>query len=290
MVGELLIEPLTDAEFELLRRLVYEVSGIHLSDQKKALLSNRLRRRVRELGLPGYRAYYDLLQGRGEGAALEREQFLSAITTNETYFFRNDKLWDFVRDELCPLFAARSNEPATQRRIRFWSAASSTGEEAYTFAILLREHLPQLSRMRLEILATDLSQGVLQRARAGVYSEYSLNKVPPGLRRRYWQAVDGGWKLADDVRRMVEFRQHNLRDPMPRKFDVVFLRNVMIYFDLEMKKRVMREIMQTLEDGAYLVIGDVDPLRHGDGLLGCCAGLRYVQPTIYRYSREALHS
>lgn len=273
---------LSDAEFELLRRFVYDKAGIALTDQKKTLLANRLRKRLRALELDSFKQYYDFLV-KGDKRSEEMEHFLNAVTTNETYFFRNDKLWDFVGGDLLDWLVEKNGKSASPT-MRFWSAASSSGEEAYTLAITLHQKLRDFSRWNLSIIGSDISERMLARARAAVYEEYAVQHLDAAGRRKYFEhdKAANTFQLRPTYRNMVQFRNHNLRDPFAGfKFDVVFLRNVMMYFDHEMKCRVIDTITAALAPGGYLIIGDVDPMREGSGLREHCM-LDYVRPSVYR--------
>ena len=151
------------------------------------------------------------------------------------------------------------------RVIRIWSAASSSGEEAYTTAICLSEVLgADLPRWRITIIGTDISERVLERARRGIYGDYAVSKMSEAERRRWFDRTeDGQYRIKPSLRKMVQFQFHNLRDPFPQgSFDLIFLRNVLMYFDTPMKQRVLRNVQDALAPGGYLVVGDVDPIRH----------------------------
>lgn len=271
---------LTQAEFEKLRRFIYDRTGIHLGEEKLALLSNRLRKRVRALELSGYDDYYKLLL---TGDDEEMSHFLSAVTTNETYFFRNEPLWNYVGDEMLPALA-REKTGKQAGTLRFWSAASSTGAEAYTLAIVLREKLPKFSEWDARIIGSDISEKVLSQARSGRYDAYAVSRMPPQKVKAYFRhdAAAGAYELREEIRRIVAFEFHNLRDAYTKtRFDVVFVRNVMMYFDLPMKRLVLKNVLAALRPGGYLVIGDVDPLRDGSGLRDDC-DLEFVRSSVYR--------
>ncbi len=272
---------LTSAEFQLFKKLVYVRAGIAIDDQKVAMLSNRLRRRLRTLHLETYMEYYQVLKQCEEDAE-EMSHFLSAVSTNETYFFRNEKLWQFVGSDLVKRFC-EANKSMKVKTVSFWSAASSSGEEAYTLAIVLKEKLPRFDSWKIEIVGTDISQRVLDTAKARVYKEYALQKIDAGRRRKLFNFKEGDteFRLKDEIRGMVDFRRHNLREPFGRsKFDVVFLRNVMMYFDHAMKVKVMKNVCAALKPGGLFVTGDVDPLRDGSGLAEL-GGLRFVRSNTY---------
>jgi chemotaxis methyl-accepting protein methylase len=272
------LEQLTESQFKKISKFVYDRTGIYLGDEKLSLLSNRLRKRVRALSLDGFDAYYALL---ATGDDEEMTHFLSAVTTNETYFFRNDRLWDYIRDELVPALKAEKEKGAT-RTLRFWSAASSTGAEAYTLAIVLKDALK--GGWDAKIIGSDISERVLNMAREAVYDSYAVNRIEANKRRAYFKhdKETDRYHLREEIRDMVRFEFHNLRDPYRKmQFDVVFLRNVMMYFDLPMKRRVLANVENAIRPGGYLVIGDVDPMRDGSGLRDDCT-LEYVRPSLYR--------
>lgn len=274
-------EQLSPDAFKRLSKFVYDRTGIFLGEEKISLLSNRLRKRVRALGLAGFEDYYRLL--RSEAGDAEMTEFLNVVTTNETYFFRNEKLWEFVSGEMLPSLVA-DKRAARDRSLAFWSAASSTGAEAYTLAIVLRDKLVPLSDWDITIVGSDISEKVLGHARSGRYDAYAISKLTPAKTRACFEhdRAKGTYQLREEYRSLVRFEFHNLRDPYPRgKFDVVFVRNVMMYFDLPMKRRVLANVTAALRPGGYMIIGDVDPLRDGSGLRDDCA-LDYVRPSVYR--------
>ncbi len=250
---------LTEDEFALFAKLVHERAGIHVSLAKRALLSNRLRRRLRRLNLGGFDEYYRKFSN----AAFANEElphFLSAVTTNETYFFRNEKLWETLSNKLVPEFIAAHS--ARDRRIKVWSAASSSGEEAYSAAILLRESLHDIDKWSITVVATDISRKVLDHAQKGLYGEYALAQMSTLRRTRWFRKVDDKFQLKDEIRRMVRFTFHNLREPFAMNgFDLVLLRNVLMYFDMPMKLRAIDTACKAVAAGGYLFVGDVDPIR-----------------------------
>lgn len=269
---------LTEGEFARMARMVYDRTGIHLPVEKRAMLSNRLRKRLRALNMDSFAPYFEVLKSK-EGCEEELPHFLSAVTTNETYFFRNEQLWEYLGKELIPTLAAsRGSRNGT---MRFWSAASSSGEEAYTLAIVLRETIPDASRASVTIIASDISERMLEKAGGGIYNDYAVAKMAPALVKKYFEKKEAAYHLIDEVRRMVRFQFHNLRDPFPNgKFDVVFLRNVLMYFDNAMKIRVLANITDALAPGGRLIVGDVDPIRTV-AELSAAMTLEYERPGVY---------
>lgn len=260
------------ATFCCLRRLIYDTAGIWLSDHKMPLVSARLAKRLRELDLPSYRAYYRLLKEDSDPEELHRLH--DAISTNVTSFFRGETHFDFIRDR------ARRWSQEGQLRFRFWSAACSSGEEPYTLAMVMEDALSAHPH-DLRILATDLSDEMLVRCREGRYSEKKLEPVSPAYRRRFFREADDGegdWEVKDCLRRQVTFRKLNLAKtpfPMHGPFDAIFCRNVMIYFDLAVRRRLLAELHRLLRPGGFLVVG------HAEGLSGQVRGFRSVRASIY---------
>ncbi len=271
---------LTPAEFARFAKLIYERTGISLEARKLALLSNRLRRRLKTLKLESFEAYYKYVSSSSSLSDDELPHFLSAVTTNETYFFRNEKLWNAFRGELIPYFIEAKGHK--DRSIRIWSAASSSGEEAYTAAIALWEDLPNFDRWRVTIIGTDISKTVLDKAKAGVYNDYSVSKIDKAGVRKWFDVKDDLFHLKPEIRKMVRFQFHNLREPFPSgRFDLVFLRNVLMYFDTPMKLRALKVVTDALAPGGHLIIGDVDPVSSAPELREGMT-LEKTRPGFYR--------
>jgi chemotaxis protein methyltransferase CheR len=262
---------ITDQEFGLFQRLIYKIAGISLSDAKKVLLVGRLTRRLAQYELASFGEYYRML---ATGDFPEEVQtMVDLLTTNETYFFREPKHFDFLRDEI---IAKRS----TGATFRVWSAASSSGEEAYSIAMTLAETLPNAP---WEIVGSDISTKVLAKAVAGHYSLARTEGIPQGHLRKYClkgvRAHAGTFLIAPELRKRTSFHQINLMHPVDSAigdFDVIFLRNVMIYFDPETKTRVVHNLLPRLRSGGYLIIG------HSETLNGITDRVAALRPTIYR--------
>lgn len=259
------------AEFERLRRLFHEASGIRLSDNKKVLVCGRLSRRLRHLGLPNYRAYLDLIERPDQRA--ERQLAIDLLTTNETHFFREPKHFERLHEEL------RQCGGGVRQPYRVWSAACSTGEEPYSLAMTLAE---TLGARPWSVLATDLSHQVLQHAREAIYGQQRAREVPEPLFSRYLlEGVDefaGRYRVDDRLRERVQFEPLNLTHPLPalEPFDAIFLRNVLIYFDVPAKQRIVGAIVDKLKPGGLLFIG------HSESLNGICDRVDVVVPTVFR--------
>ncbi len=266
---------LTDTQFDQIRDMVRQQCGIHLHDGKKQLVKGRLAKRLRELHLESFRQYIEHLGRDGTGGELVA--MLDAISTNQTSFFREAPHFDMLRDAVLPRLAAGSS-----RRMRVWSAGCSSGEEPYSIAITLREALEDASSWDIRILATDISTRVLATARRGEYGADRLSSVPPIWRSR-WFGCTGSrsrrmYRVREDLRGMVTFARLNLMGPWPMSgpFDVIFCRNVMIYFDRPTRERLVRRFSDLLAPGGTFFVG------HSESLTGIDHGLRYVQPTVYR--------
>ena len=264
--------PLTDQEFDLFRRLIYKIAGISMNNSKKVLLVGRLTRRLKLYEFTSFSEYYRLL---ASGQSPEEVQtMVDLLTTNETYFFREPKHFEFLRDEII----AKRKNPGS---FRVWSAASSSGEEAYTLAMVLAESMPGAV---WEVFGSDISTRVLEKAATGHYSLARTEGIPPGFLQKYClkglRANAGTFLIVPELRKHTRFQQINLTLPTEAKigeFEVIFLRNVMIYFDAETKAKVINNLLPRLKSGGHLIIG------HSETLNGLKIGpLETVRPTIYR--------
>ena len=276
---------ISDREFAAFRDLVRRESGIYLSDAKRALLVGRLARRLRELALPSFGAYYELVAERHD--ANEREQMLNCICTNETAFFREPRHFEFLEETVFPSWIAAAAEGRRSRRIRIWSAACSTGEEPYSLAMSCLTHFPPGSGWDVEILATDISTRALERARAAVWPIDRAAFIPDAYLKAFMLRgvgdQEGVMKAGQQIRDVVEFRQLNLIEdsfPVTGRFDLVFCRNVLIYFDAEGKATVVRHLLEHLARHGYLFLG------HAETLNGIANRPRCVIPTVYASPEE----
>jgi chemotaxis protein methyltransferase CheR len=260
---------LTPSEFRLFQELMYRHAGVRLGPTKHTLVQNRLRKRLRALGLSSYGHYHHLIaDGAHPG---ELQECLNCLTTNETYFFRHRNHWDFFTREFLPEMAARSGP------VRIWSAAASTGAEAYSAAIALCDTFRRSGR-RLRVDATDINEDVLIRAREGVYDDYAVQKLTRACLAAYFEPVaNGRHRVRESVRALVRFEQHNLLEPRRAEpYDLVFLRNVLIYFDEASKRSVLERVDRVIRPGGILILGGAESLSSGVG------AFRFLRPTIYR--------
>lgn len=262
---------ITDREFSQFKELIYKLAGISLSPSKKALVSGRLAKRLQYHHLDSYSDYFSLLMS-GEQPH-ELQVVIDLLTTHETYFFREPKHFDFLRDRLLP------GHEAGSRPFRVWSAACSSGEEAYSIAMVLCDHL---GGAPWEVVASDISTPVLEKARAGHYSLERTSGISREHLSRYCMkgvgAQEGSLLVERKLRERVQFHHVNLSAALPPlgQFDVIFLRNVMIYFDLETKRQVVARLVSLLRAGGHFMIG------HSESLHGINEELLPVSPAIYR--------
>jgi chemotaxis protein methyltransferase CheR len=271
---------LAPALFSKFQHLIYRESGIWLAAHKHALLTGRLARRLRLLGLSSMQEYYQLLIQPDQ--LHERAVMIDCITTNETHFFREPRHFDFL---LQHVFSRWRQEAAAGQRtphIRVWSAGCSTGEEPYSLAMLLLKHFPAEQGWNCEVLATDISTRVLEKARAAVFPIEKSKDIPPELLRAYMLKGRGEhkavMKVSPELHRVVRFARVNLHAdsyPILDSFDLIFCRNVLIYFDQESKEKVISGILRHLSPSGLLVVG------HSEHLGGISPSLKTIAPTIH---------
>jgi chemotaxis protein methyltransferase CheR len=240
--------------YRFLQQHVYSQVGIVLEDNKHYLFESRLAPIVKQLGLASTNDLCTLLHARCNSDL--GHQVAEAMTTNETYFFRDPAQYEAIRSVLLPKL---KEDRRLTRTLRFWSAAASTGQEAFSLAMLLLEE--DLQGWNIQILGTDFSPKILERARAGIFQQIEVNRgLPAHLLVKYFSRSGLDWKLSDSVRHMVHFEAIDLRKSMSNlgPFDMVFCRNVMIYFDNETKRNIMKEIHRTLAEGSWLLLGGAE--------------------------------
>lgn len=257
----------TGEDFRTIAAVLHGDAGIFLPDSKATLVYSRLAKRLRVLGLSSFREYCALIQGK-EGVD-ERQSMLAALTTNVTRFFREPHHFDHLRQEVLPALVAKARSGG---RVRLWSAGCSTGQEPYSMALTLLAALPDAVRHDVKILASDIDPNVVETARAGVYSRESLEAVPASDRNRLRRAPEAGadmWRLSDEVRELITFRELNLVRPWPMsgKFDVIFCRNVVIYFDDATQEQVWKKFIDVMNPGARLYIGHSERVSGDNGRL-----------------------
>ena len=284
------VTEISDDEFALFQSLICREAGIHLAASKKPMLISRLMRRVGALNLESFGEYYrHVINDRGE----ELVRLLDAVSTNETWFFRNPKHFSFVKDMLCPAWIAEAKEGRRPRRVTAWSAASSSGEEPFSLAMVLLDGLPGWD---ISILASDLSTRVLERAQEATWSIEKSGDIPAPYLKRYMLRGSGGqdgkMRAAPEIRNVVTFRRFNLNDEFwsvdsEGPFDLVFCRNVLMYFEAGRRERVLHRIVKRLPPRGYLFLGDAEGLTGFQGLRMAAPGIHTLKSNIADVRSEA---
>jgi chemotaxis protein methyltransferase CheR len=268
---------ITDAEFQKLSTLIYDRFGIALSDKKRSLLVGRLQKHLRELRLPDFNAYIDYVSRDTKGAAIN--DLINSISTNHTYFWREPAHFEFMLKTVLPETIARLRA-ARELDIRVWCAGCSSGEESFLLNILLHEALgPEYSRWKAGLLATDISQRVLDIAAAGHYEDDRLQHLPEALKKKYFKRASSGWDVQDFVKRDIVYRRFNLMNeqfPFRRPFHIIFCRNVMIYFDTPTREALVRRFFASTAENGYFFIG------HSETLSRATTPYSYVMPACYK--------
>jgi chemotaxis protein methyltransferase CheR len=243
----------TPFDYDFLRSLLKQRSGLDLSADKQYLVESRLMPLARKAGLPGIAELVQKMKGGGAEALTV--EVVEAMTTNETFFFRDKIPFDHLRDTILPMLLQSRGH---RKSLRIWSAACSTGQEPYSIAMCLKEKAQALSGWRIEIVATDLSHEVLEKSRAGIYSQFEVQRgLPIQLLVKYFAQVGELWQLNSEIRGMVQHRQLNLLQDLSHlgKFDVIFCRNVLIYFDQETKINIFDRMARLMEPDGMLMLG-----------------------------------
>lgn len=279
---------LSDGEFRKLRELVYALTGISMSENKRQLLKSRLQRRMRVVGIRNYGEYHNLVAnhaatGKSPSGEDEVRFFVNAVTTNKTDFFRENHHFEFITSHVVPEMVTRG-----QNSIRVWHAGCSTGEEPYTLGMVLRGCQEQFHSLKFAQLASDIDTDVLATAERGVYAEERVNPIPNNVLRSWFLRGKGGqegfYRVRPELQESLTFRQINLLDePWPMRsdtrFDLILCRNVLIYFDKPTQKRLFQRFHERLNPGGYLILG------HSESMHGEDDRFKSVGKTIYR----ALH-
>lgn len=251
------LSQVSDAELAQFADLIYRRTGIRVSPHKKTLLSNRLRRRLRTTGIETFAAYYQHLTALSPKDP-EWDAFLQEVTTHETYLFRDEVQWNWFISSFLPQCAAEVKAGLRPASLRIWSAACSTGDEPTTAACCIAAHLPDFARWKVSIVATDIGVGALEQARSGVFGERSMRLVPDDFKKRFFAKQRDAlvWQAKPVLLEMIDFRQHNLIEPLrERSFDLVIVKNVLIYFDADSKRRVVTHVRSAIRPGGLLLSG-----------------------------------
>ncbi len=254
---------MTAEEFGMIRDFIHEKSGIFFAENKMYLLKNRLIKRMGELGIKSYRDYF--YHVKYDISLVEFKELMNQVTTNETSFFRNEPQLLSFSEEVLPLLIKAKTESGGVKSIKVWSAGCSTGEEPYTLAMMIMEKLGNLSGWKVEIIANDISEQVLQRARKGEYSGITMRNVKPTVLNRFFDKVGDVYRVKSEIKSLVKFSHINLKEPrqmsMHSGFDSIFCRNVMIYFSDEVKRQIVRGYYNSLQPGGYFYIGHSETLH-----------------------------
>ena len=276
------VERLNTQQFDQFRAFIYKQCGIRIDEKKGAMLSHRIRRRLKAGQFENFDVYYRFLTS--PAGASELEGFLDAITTNETFFFRTEKHFDWLKSDFLAEVIAQERTGQRSRSLRIWSAGCATGAEPYSIAICLAENAYRLRDWSLAILGTDISEESLSTAREGAFKPRAVEAVSDAQRRRYFQydPQSDVWRIRPEVKKLVEFKRHNLMSPLNEgTFDCIFIRNVLIYFDRQSKAVVVKNLLGALADGGYLVVGP------SEGIYDLLAPLEKITPLVYRRADPA---
>ncbi len=256
---DLYFQEISDIEFNLLREVIFKESGINLTEKKKTLMQSRLIKRLRALKLNNYKMYYEYLMQNYESELIP---FINSITTNKTDFFRESKHFEFIKNNYLPEF-----EKSLKKMLKIWSAGCSSGEEPYSIAITLAEYFKNKKIPDIKILATDIDTNVLDAGKAGVYKKEVLEEVDQRIIKEYfnYDKDNDNYVIKDSIKKMVSFRRVNFLDKsysMNGKFDLLFCRNVIIYFDKHTRDYVVNRFYDYLDDAGYFFAGHSENLSH----------------------------
>lgn len=254
--------PLED--FRLIRDFIHEKAGIYFQDTKLYLLQSRLSKRMEQLGVASFRDYFYAVKY--DTSQAEFDELMNLVTTNETYFFRNEPQLEAFRDEALPEIIARKEKASGTKTLRIWSAGCSTGEEPYTLGMIIKDAITDDAGWRIEIIANDISEAALQSARKGEYAAQTLRYVSPHHLSGYFEKTGELHRVKPEIKSMVKFVQLNLNDTgklaLYKNLDIIFCRNVMIYFSEEVKKSIIKAFYRALIANGLLIIGHSESL-HG---------------------------
>lgn len=263
-------------DFRYLKELIYKEAGIHLTDAKRCLVQTRIGKLMRKNNINGYKQLFDLLETESSGKTLEL--VLDSISTNHTFFFREDAHFTFLAEVIVPTLVKAHH----LKHINIWSAASSSGEEPYSIAITMLDSLKAFPGVSFSIFASDISVTVLEKARKAVYPLDEIESLPETVKKKYFQRGKGKFsdlvKVKDSVKEKITFARHNLLEPLKSgdNFDIIFCRNVMIYFDNATKETIVDLLYKRLNNNGYFING------HSESLSAIKHDLKAVRPTIYR--------
>lgn len=267
-----------ESEFSMFRKLIYKESGINLELRKKRMLESRLQKTLKQNGFGSFHDYFDFVINDRTGRALA--DLANHVSTNLTFFLREKTHYDFFVEKSLPELIRKKKE-AKDNDIRLWSAGCSTGEEPYTIIMLMKDLMrSNYKKFDSGILATDISTSALTKAKNGVYHHDKIKDLPQALLKKYFKKISvNEWKVSEEIMSEVTFRRFNLMTevfPFKKPFDIIFCRNVMIYFDPPTKEKLVRKFYENLAEGGYLFIGHSESLKNID------TPLKYIIPAVYQ--------
>jgi len=268
----------TDEEFKLIRDLIYKNIGINLTEEKRSLVNGRLQKILRKLNLKTFKEYYDFLINDKSGEALS--ELANVISTNHTFFGREIDHFEYFVDVVLPEIEERAKK-TNSYDIRIWSAGCSSGEEPYTLVMLMMEYFGKdYYKWQAGVLATDISLTVLEKAKRGIYPDERVQPLPDIFKQKYFKHLPSGeWEIIDTVKREVTYRRFNLMNetfPFKKPFDVIFCRNVMIYFDNPTREKLVDKFYKFTSYNGYLFIG------HSETLSRTATKYKYIKPAVYK--------
>ncbi len=273
---------ITSDEFQIFKKYIYESSGIALETGKEYLLETRLNPLLTEYNCSTFKDLY--LKSKSDNSHKIEESIIDAISTNETYFFRDKTPFELLQHKILPdLIDKRSKSSALKPAIKLWSAASSTGQEIYSIAMTLDEMGISTANYNIKLLGTDISDAAVAQASYGSYNKFEVSR---GLEQeklnRYFVEENGKWRIKDQIRIMAQFKKLNLMKPFGNigKFDIILCRNVMIYFTIEDRKKIYKNLARSLESDGYLLIGSTESLTN---ITDIFKSQRYLQSTFYQF-------
>ena len=269
---------LDDQQMKRFTDLIYDVAGIRIQEEKRTMLSNRIHRRLKATGLDCYDDYFHKLRKLSLTDS-EWDRFLQDVSTHETYMYRDQAHWTWFQEDYLPDVVQQAREGKRPKSLRIWSAACSTGDEAHTIAVCLASKIPDFKSWKIEIIGTDIGVDAVATARKGCFSKRSVNQVPEDWKKRFFREVEPGvrWQAVPEIRNLLEFRQHNLLAPLREaEFDVVFLKNVLIYFDDDSKSRALKNILPKIANQGILVT------TGAEGIGKMLSSLERLQCWLYR--------
>lgn len=270
-------QEITDGELDAIIKLIKTHTGITMNPSKRQLIMRRLQSRLKAVGLQSYSAYIEYLK---QGNAVELLEFSNAVTTNLTSFFREMHHFDYLKETIIPEIIQKKSR--TSKRLRIWSAGCSTGEEPYSIAMTLRNMIQDLPKWDIKILATDIDSNVLQTSKNGCYNKQRVEKIPQNFLHRYFsekvQGKETIYTAGNDLKNLIKFNRLNLMEPWPMKgqFDVIFCRNVIIYFDKDTQRKLVDRYANVVTDDGFLILG------HSETLLNVSTRFELIGKTIYR--------